>query len=133
MPSTMCHFRVLRRGSNATSSLGGRGMSATGSLRQGPPARRSIIGLLLALLLGLLWMAGARPAAAAGPCGPPVVSVTACENTLPGDPASDWQGSGAGDSTIQGFATSMDRNSRGTENLQIKHPRQAYHPHHPPI
>ena len=45
------------------------------------------------------------PAAAAGPCGPPVVSVIACENTLPGTAPSSWQVSGAGDSTIQGFAT----------------------------
>ena len=35
------------------------------------------------------------------------IRVIACENTLPGDPPSDWQVSGVGDPSIQGFATSM--------------------------
>src|SRR5262249_39551914 len=34
-------------------------------------------------------------------------NVIACENTLQGDPPGDWQVSGAGDSSIQGFATQM--------------------------
>ncbi len=36
----------------------------------------------------------------------------ACENQLPGDPPSDWQVSGAGDSSIQGFATPDQRQRR---------------------
>src|SRR5215469_4169505 len=90
-------------------------------------ARRSVIGLLLAVLLASLGLVGARSAAAAGPCGPPVVSVIACENTLPGDPPSDWQVSGAGDSTIQGFATSMSVNVGQTENFKINTPAKSYH------
>src|SRR5262250_2889835 len=54
-----------------------------------PPARRVLtrratIGLVLAVLLSFLFLGNVRPVAAAGPCGPPVVSVIACENTLPG-------------------------------------------------
>src|SRR5215472_609231 len=89
--------------------------------------RRSLIGFLLAVLLVSLGLVGAHSAAAAGPCGPPVVSVIACENTLPGDPPSDWQVSGAGDSTIQGFATSMSVNVGQTESFKINTPARAYH------
>src|SRR5215813_3128298 len=89
--------------------------------------RRSVIGFLLAVLLVSLGMVGAHSAAAAGPCGPPVVSVIACENTLPGDPPSDWQVSGAGDSTIQGFATSMSVTPGQTESFKIVTPATSYH------
>src|SRR5690349_5401195 len=82
-------------------------MSGTGLLPQSTLARRSVIGLVLAVLLSLLFAVNGRPAAAAGPCGPPVTSVIACENTKPGDPPSDWQVSGQGDTAIQGFATQM--------------------------
>jgi hypothetical protein len=75
----------------------------------------------------LLSLASPRPAAAAGPCGPPVTSVIACENTLPGDPASDWTVNGAGDSTIQGFATSMSVNAGQTESFKISTPASSYH------
>ena len=78
------------------------------------------------VLLSLLSLASARPAAA-DPCGPPVTSVIACENTLPGDPASDWQVSGAGDSTIQGFATSMSVNVGQAESFKINTPAASYH------
>jgi hypothetical protein len=101
-------------------------MSASGSLAQPVLKRRSILGVMLAVVLGLLSLAGARPATA-GPCGPPVTSVIACENTLPGDPPSDWQVSGAGDPTIQGFATSMSVNAGQTESFKIKTPASSYH------
>jgi hypothetical protein len=85
------------------------------------------LGVVLALLLSLLSFIFARPAAAAGPCGPPVTSVIACENTLAGDPPSDWQVSGDGDSTIQGFATSMSVNVGETEYFKINTPAKSYH------
>src|SRR5215470_17972648 len=93
--------------------------------RVSPP--RLVTGLTLATLLSMLSLVNGRPAAAAGPCGPPVVSVIACENTLPGDPPSDWQVSGAGDSTIQGFATSMSVNIGQTEYFKINTPAKSYH------
>jgi Domain of unknown function (DUF4082)/Fibronectin type III domain len=85
------------------------------------------MGLAVALLPILLSFVQARPAAAAGPCGPPVTSVIACENTLPGDPSSDWEVSGIGDSTIQGFATSMSVNAGQTESFKISTPATSYH------
>ena len=56
-----------------------------------------------------------------------MTSVIACENTLPGDPPSDWQVSGAGDQTIQGFATSMSVNAGETESFKINTPAKSYH------
>ena len=88
---------------------------------------RLLIGLFLSVVLSTLTLVSARPAAAASPCGPPVVSVIACENTLPGDPPSDWQVSGAGDSTIQGFATAMSVNAGETESFKISTPAKSYH------
>ncbi|MBV9379485.1 MAG: DUF4082 domain-containing protein, partial [Streptosporangiaceae bacterium] len=102
-------------------------MSITGLRVRRAASSRPIIGVILAVLLGALTLGNARPAAAASPCGPPVTSVIACENTMPGDPPSDWQVSGAGDSTIQGFATSMSVNAGQTENFKISTPATSYH------
>ncbi len=70
---------------------------------------------------------GGRAAAAVDPCAAPVVNQVACENTKPGDPPSDWQVNGVGDSTIQGFATSMSVNLGQTIDFKIKTPASAYH------
>jgi hypothetical protein len=90
-------------------------------------ARRLTTSFALVALLGSLLLINARPAEAAGPCGPPVVSVIACENSLPGDPSSDWDVSGIGDSTIQGFATSMSVNVGQAESFKINTPASSYH------
>ncbi|GAA3723012.1 hypothetical protein GCM10022399_44240 [Terrabacter ginsenosidimutans] len=82
----------------------------------------ALVGALLPLTAVL-----AGPAAAAGPCGPPAVSVIACENTQTGTPGSDWQVSGAGDSTIQGFATAMSVNVGETVTFKVSTPARAYH------
>ncbi len=67
------------------------------------------------------------PASAAGVCGPPVTSVIACENTLPGDPPSDWQVTGSGDATLQGFATSMSVKPGDTVSFKVSSTTSAYH------
>ena len=56
-----------------------------------------------------------------------MINKVACENTKPGDPPSDWQVNGIGDSTIQGFATSMSVNVGQTVNFKIKTPASSYH------
>ena len=87
-------------------------------------------GALLCVLTGgfaFVSVAATASGAGGGPCGPPVVNPVACENTLPGDPPSDWQVSGVGDSTIQGFATSMSVNIGQTVSFKIKTPASAYH------
>src|SRR5215510_15113061 len=102
-------------------------MSVTGVSSRRTIGRRSVIGFVLAVLLSLISLVDARPAAAAGPCGPPVTSVIACENTKTGDPPGDWQVSGAGDSTIQGFATQMSVNAGQSESFKINTPSRSYH------
>ena len=66
-------------------------------------------------------------AAAAGPCTPPVTNAVACENTLPGDPASDWAVQGVGDAAIQGYSTQFSVNVGQTESFKIKTPSTNYH------
>ena len=51
----------------------------------------------------------------------------ACENSLPGDPPSDWQVSGSGDASIQGYATAMSVNVGQPIQFKIKTPATSYH------
>ena len=52
----------------------------------------------------------ASSGAQANPCSAPANEIVA-ENCLPGDPPTEWEMSGAGDASIQGFAieTSVDQ------------------------
>jgi len=81
-----------------------------------------VVGMMLQLSI-----VTATRAAAAGPCGPPVVSVIACENSLPGDPSSDWQVAGNGDATLQGFATQISVNVGQTVTFKINTSAPSYH------
>src|SRR5262245_20305223 len=90
-----------------------------------PVGARRYGGRLLALLAllalpGLVSRPLATPAGAAAPCDPPVTNPVACENTKPGNPASEWDGNGAGDASIQGFATDISVNRGQTVQLKIK-------------
>ncbi len=88
----------------------------------------AVLFALFALSLVLpLQIVQAPPAAAADPCGPPVVNAIACENSKPGTPSSDWDISGAGSSSIQGFATTMSVNPGDTVRFKINTPSRAYH------
>jgi Domain of unknown function (DUF4082)/Bacterial Ig-like domain/Bacterial Ig domain len=80
-----------------------------------------------AVLAGSLSFGARTVAAASGVCGPPAVNPVACENTLPGDPESDWQINGSGDQSIQGFATDMSVNAGGTVSFKISTPASSYH------
>ena len=74
---------------------------------------------------GLSAVMPVRPAAAA-PCDAPVVSAIACENSKPGSPESEWGISGAGSSSIQGFATDMSVNVGATEGFKIDTAASSY-------
>ena len=87
------------------------------------PTVAAVVTALLATALSVL---GVPAATAAGPCTVPIVSKVACENTQPGNPASEWQVSGAGDSTIQGFATSMSVNVGEAVDFKIQTPSTSY-------
>ena len=88
------------------------------------------IAMLLATVLAalpVLLVVPARSAVAADPCGPPVVSAIACENSKPGTPPSDWQISGAGDPSIQGFAAQISVQPGDTVRFKVKTSAKAYH------
>jgi hypothetical protein len=85
------------------------------------------ISIVVALAAATVVLSGGAAAVAADPCAPPVTNQVACENTKPGDPPSDWQVNGIGDSTIQGFATSMSVNLGQTIDFKIKTPATGYH------
>src|SRR6185436_9153814 len=78
--------------------------------------------LTLALAAATLMLA-AFPAAGMAACANPV----ACENEKAGSAPSTWQVSGAGDSTIQGYATSMSVNKGDTVRFKIKTTASNYH------
>src|SRR4029453_495634 len=67
------------------------------------------VPLLVAMVASLLPFT-APAATAADPCNP-VVNPIACENSKPGSPPSEWDIVGAGDSSIQGFATAISVNA----------------------
>ena len=74
----------------------------------------------------LLVPALAAPAALAAPCDVPVTNPVACENTKPGNPASEWDVSGAGSTSIQGFATAMSVDQGGTISFKVDTSATAY-------
>src|SRR5215217_5138080 len=68
------------------------------------------VGLLLAVL--------AAPASAA-PCDAPITNPIACENTKPGNPASEWDVTGSGSASIQGYATSIGVDQGTTVSFKV--------------
>jgi hypothetical protein len=70
-----------------------------------------------------LWLSTAIVAHAQ--CSTPA-NVIVAENCLPGNPVSDWQITGSGDPTIQGFATDISVNVGQTIYFKIDIPATAY-------
>ena len=83
--------------------------------------KKSALATLLVVICAAVFGAGSATALAA--CSNPV----ACENAQTGYPWADWGVSGGGDSTIQGFATSMSVNVGQTESFKINTPSTNYH------
>jgi N,N-dimethylformamidase beta subunit-like, C-terminal/Domain of unknown function (DUF4082)/Fibronectin type III domain/Bacterial Ig domain len=73
-----------------------------------PIARRLALALVAAA--AALALLPATGHAATDPCATPVTNPVACENSKPGNPPSDWDVTGIGDTSIQGFATKMSVN-----------------------
>jgi hypothetical protein len=106
----------------ATMARRGRGQLTGSASISGTFFDRRIAFAMVAVLLSLAF-AGFRASSALAACANPV----ACENALPGDAPSDWQVQGAGDATIQGFATNMSVNVGQTESFKISTPSTNYH------
>ena len=86
-----------------------------------PRGRKVLAGLLfLALVAALLVSMPSRAEAAC--TGNAIV----CENQLPGTPASEWDIDGAGDDSIQGFATKISVNAGSQIQFKIDTDATAY-------
>ena len=83
---------------------------------------RSVSRLVLALAVTLVLLA-AYPATGLAACANPV----ACENEKAGSAPGAWQVAGAGDSTIQGYATTMSVDRGQTIRFKVKTTASAYH------
>jgi hypothetical protein len=80
------------------------------------------------VVMGALLVALAvPPAVEAAPCDPPATNAIACENTKPGNPASEWDVSGAGSSTIQGFATDISVDQGQAVGFKVDTDASTYH------
>ncbi|KAF3884582.1 MULTISPECIES: N,N-dimethylformamidase beta subunit family domain-containing protein [Nostocales] len=90
---------------------------------------KNILLMMLAILVVLQLSVGDRvpmqKVLAADPCTSPANSIVA-ENCKAGNPASEWDISGIGDSSIQGFATDISVNRGQTVSFKIKTPAPSY-------
>jgi hypothetical protein len=78
----------------------------------------------LAIALTMLFVPAAK--AQNFTCSPPAPNQIVCENSLPGNPSSDWAIQGDGDLTIQGFPTDISVNQGGTISFKINTNAKAY-------
>jgi hypothetical protein len=72
---------------------------------------------LVVISTGLL--AVLAPDAVAAPCDAPIAHPVACENTKPGNPPSEWDVSGSGSTSIQGYATNISVDQGGTISFKV--------------
>ncbi|MDQ3776568.1 MAG: Ig-like domain-containing protein [Pseudomonadota bacterium] len=93
------------------------------SPRRNPTYGRMSVWLLF-YVVAVALVASAN--ALAGPCDAPVLNPIVCENSKPGNPPSEWDISGAGAASIQGFATDISVNQGGTVRFKIDTDATAY-------
>ncbi len=106
-------------------------MGALMTLSQFPQPRlrgrhRRLLSILVALSLGVTFLVAIPTRAAAAPCDAPVVNEIACENTKAGNPSSEWNITGSGTSSIQGFATDISVNRGSTIGFKVKTTSSSY-------
>ena len=87
------------------------------------PARIFRLATAGFVALAFVLIAGAAPAAAA-PCDAPITNPVACENTKPGNPASEWDVSGAGEQLDPGLRHRHQRRPGRDGRLQGRHDRR---------
>ena len=83
------------------------------------PYRRGAQLLLVGLVALAAYTIRAANAAGDDPCTPPVQNPIVCENSKPGNPPSEWDVQGSGDSNIQGFATDISVDQGQTEHFKV--------------
>ncbi len=82
--------------------------------------------LLLGAILSICLFGAESASAQTFGCTPPSTNDIVCENSKPGNPGGDWQISGSGDATLQGFATDISANQGSTISFKIKSDAKAY-------
>jgi hypothetical protein len=85
--------------------------------------------LFRALLSAAVFAMSVVPQAMAqttGPCTVPIQNPVLCENTRTGNPSTEWDISGSGDATIQGFASDISANKGTAVNFKIRTSAAAY-------
>jgi hypothetical protein len=88
--------------------------------------QRLLIAILTLSLGAVLLVVLPAPKAAAAPCDAPVMNEIACENTKTGTPSSEWQISGSGSPSIQGFATDISVNRGSNIGFKVKATSTTY-------
>ncbi len=109
-------------------------MRSSGTTTTARPLRRGrrLLAVFLALSFGAAFVAAVPLPAAAAPCDAPVVNEIACENTKTGNPSSEWEITGSGSASIQGFATDISVNRGSTIGFKIKTTLDQLPPRHLP-
>src|SRR5882724_1769038 len=82
--------------------------------------------ILIALLLVLCGLSGSSAQGQTFGCSPAMANDIVCENSKIGNPSSEWDVTGGGDTTIQGFATDISVNQGGTVVFKILTNARAY-------
>jgi Domain of unknown function (DUF4082)/Bacterial Ig-like domain/Bacterial Ig domain len=82
----------------------------------------------IAMAIAIAFAIGGLPPlpAMAAPCDPPITNPIPCENSKPGTPSSQWNVSGSGDQSIQGFATDLSVNIGQTQFFKVNTPASDY-------
>src|SRR6478752_9327875 len=84
------------------------------------PVRAGVFASALALALTFASGPTIEGRQQAGTCDPAALNPIVCENQQPGNPASEWDITGAGDANIQGFATDISVDQGQTVSFKIK-------------
>jgi hypothetical protein len=93
-------------------------------MNQSPLAKKLLKGLLASgLVVTALTVSSGTGVRAQAPCSPNPI---ACENLLTGNPSTEWDITGAGDSSIQGFATDISVNHGQIVRFKINTDANAY-------
>src|SRR5712664_4078458 len=84
------------------------------------------MGVLLVVLGVLCGLSAGTAQAQTFGCTPPMSNDIVCENSKAGSNSSNWEITGAGDSTIQGFGTDISVNQGQTISFKINTNARAY-------
>jgi hypothetical protein len=100
--------------------MGNPGIAAASTAHPRPRALRALAATTFVAVLVATLVAVQQPdrAEAASPCGPQVNAIV-CENEQDGTDPEIWDIDGAGDTTIQGFATDISVDAGGTIDFKI--------------